>query len=127
MEKYLHSSIEFECTVGVTEGYFHNNEDSSLNFIKLLKQVCAEVENETGLYISFVVKPCKVVYKEEWGCPEDGEDVYVISAVYNPYFEDSPHMWLTSCGLIQEKLKILLNQSTITSVIRESEIRYLHN
>ena len=120
-------SIEFECTIGVTEGYFHNNENASLELIQILKQVCLEIEAETGIYVSFVINPCKVLYKEEWGCPKNGEDVYVISAVYNPYFKDLMETWIKSCELIQRRLKTILNQSTFTSVFREVKIRYLHD
>lgn len=115
---------KFEFTIGVTEGYFHNNENANINFIHLVDKCSREVEELTGIYISFNIIPTITLYKTEWGCPEGGEKTYTISAVRNPKFNDDKDKWKDSCTDVMLKLKNELKQSTVMSEFSEIQVRY---
>ena len=73
----------FEITIGINKGYGHNNE-STVDFEANYQIIATDIYNQTGVYVSGVITPAKVVYNVNWGCPMDGEDVYVIKDVKNP-------------------------------------------
>lgn len=115
---------KFEFTIGVTEGYFHNNENANMNLIHLVDKCSREVEEATGIYVSFNIIPTITIYKTEWGCPIDGEKTYTLSAVRNPKFNDDKEKWKDSCIDVMLKLKNELKQSTVISEFSEIHIRY---
>lgn len=115
---------KFEFTIGVTEGYFHNNENANLDFINLVDKCSREVEEITGIYITFNIIPTITLYKTEWGCPDEGEKTYTLSAVRNPKFNDDADKWKDSCFDVMLKLKNELQQSTVISEFSEIQIKY---
>lgn len=118
---------KFQFTIGVTKGYFHDNENSNVDFISLVDKCAREVETELGLYISFNIYPTTTLYKTEWGCPENGEKTYTLSAVRNPKFNDNHSIWVKCCLSIVDKMKIELEQSTVTAEFSEIELAYFSN
>lgn len=120
----IYDTEKFSFVIGVTEGYFHDNENANIDFIYLVDQVANEVEQQTGIYIAFNIIPSTTVYKKEWGCPEGGEKTYNLSAIRNPQFNKDAVQWIVACNLIVDKLQLILTQSTITSEITRIIMRY---
>lgn len=118
------SSIEFECTIGTAKGYNNTDYIEFKRFVEIVRSVCCEVENSTGIYVSLSVRKNIVIYKKEWGCPDNGEEVYVLNAVYNPFYRDDKQKWIRSCLDIQKLLQKRFNQSTVTSVFRKVSVVY---
>ena len=102
----------FEITIGINKGYNNNNE-STVNFEADYQAIATDIYNQTGIYISGVVLPAKVVYNVDWGCPMDGEDVYVIKGVNNPQFAE-PDKYKEAVTKLIEKLATAFEQSTVT-------------
>lgn len=80
--KFVYS---FKCTMGFTEGYSHNNEESVEKLVDTVQQIAEELYQKSGTYIGCVITPAIVVYRTEWGCPIGGEQVAVITS--NSYFQ----------------------------------------
>ena len=115
---------KFQFTVGVTEGYFHNNENINVDFVKIVDRCVRETEKIFGIYIAFNIIPTITLYKTEWGCPDGGEMTYTLSAIRNPQFNDSSINWKGCCVNVVNRLKAALNQSTITGEFSEVDIKY---
>lgn len=120
-------SEHFSFTIGVTPGYNHNNENSDIGIIPILKKVQNEVEKETGIFISCTIIPSTIIYKEEWGCPSYGEKVFEISSIRNPIFEKDKWKWRKACELIAEKMAIELKQCTVTAYFSSAYVYYIKN
>ena len=117
---------KFEFTIGVTEGYFHNNENSNMNFVELVDKCSREAEDLTGIYVSFNIVPAITLYKSEWGCPKGGEKTYILSAIRNPKFNIDKTNWKVSCLSVVTNLKNKLKQSSVTSEFSEVEMVYFN-
>lgn len=117
----------FSFTIGVTPGYNHHNENGDIDIIPILKKVQDKVEKEADIFVSCVVKPSVVVYKEEWGCPDQGEKIFEISSVRNPIFEKDKWKWRKACELIAQYMAIELEQSTVTAQFRSTYVYYIKN
>lgn len=122
-------------TIGITEGYFHNNEkfvyyyeylDNSNKFISLLKKCSSKIEKEYGIYISLNIMPSVTLYKEEWGCPENGENTYTLSAIRNPVFHPDIELWRKAAVALVKLLKSKLKQSTVTVEFSKIDMLYLN-
>ena len=103
----------FEITIGINKGYGHNNE-STVDFEANYQIIATDIYNQTGVYVSGVITPAKVVYNVNWGCPMDGEDVYVIKGVNNPQFV-KPDKYKEAVTKLIEKLATTFEQSTVTT------------
>lgn len=117
---------KFEFTIGVTEGYFHNNENSDIDFVELVDQCCRAVEKMTGIYVAFNIAPIITLYKSEWGCPKGGEHTYVLSAIRNPKFNDGRARWKNSCLSVMARLKEELRQSSVTGEFSKVKMVYFN-
>lgn len=100
----------FEITIGINKGYNHNNE-ATIDFEADYQAIANDIHHQTGVYVSGVITPAKVVY---WGCPMDGEDVYVIKGVNNPQFT-KPSKYKDAVTRLIEKLATTFEQSTVTT------------
>jgi hypothetical protein len=108
----------FLSVIGINEGYFHNN-DTMLtphpDVYADIQLIADEIYAETGKYVGVVVTPAKVVYKEEWGCPKGGEDVYVLTG--NSFFEsrqdETREAWKGAVELFILRLKEHFKQTTV--------------
>lgn len=103
----------FEITLGINSGYYHNNE-SVIDFEADYQAIATDIYKRTGVYVSAVIIPAKVVYNVDWGCPMDGEDVYVIKGVNNPQFAE-PDKYKEAVTKLIEKLATAFEQSTVTT------------
>ena len=94
MDKKQFSVTAFEgitasAVVGFNAGYGHENQ-STLD----LKQICEDlkvaadkVEQNHGVYVSGSVSIGDAYYKNEWGCPFGGEDVFTLCATCNTTYK----------------------------------------
>ena len=77
--------------------------------------------------------PCKVIYREQWGCPAGGENVIRIEASCNPLYDNEQPaaeyiaLWKQAFIAILEALMIELDQTTITLTFTDGELVYLTN
>ena len=103
----------FEITIGINKGYGHNNE-ATIDFEAGYQAIATDIYNQTGIYVSGVITPAKVVYNVDWGCPADGEDIYIIKGVNNPQFAE-PDKYKEAVTKLIEKLATAFEQSTVTT------------
>ena len=114
MYNHLKQTVDaFEITLGINKGYGHNNECVT-DFEADYQAIATDIYKQTGVYISAVIIPAKVVYNVDWGCPADGEDVYVIKGVNNTQFV-KPADYKKAVTKLIEKLATTFEQSTVTT------------
>ena len=114
MYNHLKQTVNaFEITLGINKGYGHNNEYVT-DFEADYQAIATDIYKRTGVYVSAVITPAKVVYNVDWGCPDDGEDVYIIKGVNNPQFTE-PDKYKDAVTKLIEKLATAFEQSTVTT------------
>lgn len=109
-------SLKFEAVFGVNEGYFHNNENRNIleNISKIWQKKAKDIFEQTNIYISAVITLSKVVYHREWGCPDTGEDVIVITSSANPEFIKDIDLWKEVSIKILKDMQKELKQSRVS-------------
>lgn len=112
----------FEITLGINKSYGHNNECVT-NFEADYQAIATDIYKRTGVYVSAVITPAKVVYNVDWSCPDDGEDVYIIKGVNNTQFV-KPADYKEAVMLLIEKLATTFEQSTVTTTWSTIEFVY---
>ena len=129
----MSNSVTVRATVGVNAGYNHNNENTAIELLDYLahryENVARQEEQDGGLYISAMLTPCRVVYKQEWGCPENGEECVEVSMTYNPTFATwskyPVEEWIASAKNIICEFARALDQSTVNiAVDRKVDTEY---
>lgn len=55
----------FEITIGINKGYGHNNEYVT-DFEADYQAIATDIYKRTGVYVSAVIIPAKVVYNVDW-------------------------------------------------------------
>lgn len=114
--------MKVEAVVGLTPGYNHNNEISELDgVIRFLKDTSEVMYSETGIYISWEVSPTTIIYREEWGCPKDGEKCCRIQAVCNEEYVKDTGKWKKVVLDILSKLRLWGGQVTLLVSFIETE------
>lgn len=113
--------------LGVTAGYFHNNDgDNNLSEVaEAVKSLAAELMEESGIYISGSLKPVRVVYHDDWGCPRGGEQCYEFIATANPTFVADMAAWQDAFVALAKAIKARFQQSTIMVDFVEAQCLYL--
>lgn len=123
MYNHLKQTVDaFEITLGINKGYGHNNECIT-DFEADYQAIATDIYKRTGVYVSAVIIPAKVVYNVDRGCPADGEDVYVIKGVNNTQFV-KPTDYKEAVMLLIEKLATTFEQSTVTTTWSTVEFVY---
>lgn len=123
-------TISFRIVCGVAAGYHHNlsgvaDKELVNKVAKLWQEIAAEELNKNGSYVSAVAQPGSVIYHTDWGCPEGGESVVVISGSANPEFNKDLDAWKATVVKLAKELKKALSQSTLSVEFFESDFVYL--
>lgn len=120
------NTIRWSCTVGVNAGYDLDTQANMAieQFTEIYQKVAAQVYETTGVYISAVITPSRVVYHSEWGCPADGEFSYTISGSCNREFT-TPEEYHKALFVLANRLKEALHQSTLLLEIVPARLIYL--
>jgi hypothetical protein len=123
-EKYI-------LTIGINAGYKDDyktqNNINIKDFTKIAMRLAEEVYAEDLIYPSFVCNKARVGYREEWGCPEDGELVFVLTGVRNPKFIKSEKDFDVAWAHFALKLKKYFRQKTCTLEKQVLNFEYLQN
>lgn len=114
---------------GVSEGYFHNNDNGDINvarLVEIIKKLATDIERDVyNVYLSGVITPVKVSYKTEWGCPIGGEDCFKFECVVNPEFVKDLHYWQVSVEGLANLIKQEFKQTTMTIEFSKVHLVYL--
>ena len=112
-----------QITIGTIAGYNHDNTGAMTldEFCKFLQKFEDEFEEKAKntygnyKYISWLVASGRTVYKEDWGSPKGGEEVFILQTSYtNEYDGDiEEYLWKDNVLRHAKALKEKLNQSTI--------------
>lgn len=119
-------SESFEIVMGVTTGYFHNNEDQikEIEFRADYQKIAGDLFNESGIYISTIITSGDVVYHTDWGCPAGGEKVFIIKGERNPLFVEDAEKYKNIVEEITKRLMSKYEQTTCSLTWREVEFSY---
>ena len=110
------ATVKFSATIGVVAGYGHENEvakPADAIVAEAWQKAAAAVFADTGIYISAVVEPSKVVYHTDWGCPVGGEVAATVSSTANPAFVQDLAAWKKAVLSVVKLVKSELQQSTV--------------
>ena len=119
-------SESFEIVMGVTAGYFHNNEnqDKEVEFKSEYQRIAGELYSDSGVYISAVITSGDVIYHTDWGCPVGGEKVFVIRGDRNPLFMEDEEKYKEVVEEITQRLMNKYDQSTCSLTWKEVSFTY---
>ena len=128
MNSFLSQSIKWSITAGVNKGYDLSTQErmSEEQLVGLFREAAAEVEQASGVYITAVMNLSRTIYKEEWGCPPEGEYTCTFSGSCNTAFSDCD-TYRSALFKLAEILKKKLRQSTLLLEIVPAEICYLRD
>ena len=123
-------TLSFRLVVGVEKGYFHDVKGVADNGLvykvsELWQKLAANEFNQSGIYVSVIAQPAAVIYHQEWGCPQGGESVIVLSGSANPNFIKDLDAWKKVVIKLAKELKEQLNQTTLTIEFQETDLVYL--
>ena len=110
------ATAKFFATFGVVAGYGHENKvakPADAIVAEAWQKAAATVFADTGIYVSAVVEPSKVVYHADWGCPVGGEVAATVSGVANPAFVQDLAAWKKAVLSVVKLVKSELQQSTV--------------
>ena len=79
---------------------------------------------ETGVFVTAVMQPVRMLYRNEWGCPPEGEFGYALHGVRTPRFTGR-EAFLQALELLAERLKARLGQAAMHLEVAETELDYL--
>ena len=115
MEDYKLNHVKAIVTIGTIEGYHPGEDISGIELNKFCEIIQGIEENKfADSSISWLVRPAKAVYKQKWGCPFAGEDVFVLEADYTEYDKGTDiHEWKHNVFVHVDYLKELFKQETV--------------
>jgi hypothetical protein len=106
----------FTITLGINPGYFHDNdlkpEQAITEMIKKWREIAYHVEQQAGFFVSAQIHQGKAIYEIERGCPQEGEDIFIIQGIRNPHKITDAEQWRKAVITICQKLKTHFNQKT---------------
>lgn len=136
MTEAIVQTNKVKAVLGVYEGY--HNEDKPINLLGLIRSISSmyqkiaeknfqEYKKQTGreVYVSAVININATVYREEWGCPKNGEPTFTIECTRNPYFIPDAEEYKTQAVKNILELKELLKQSTVMIEYSTVECSYI--
>ena len=118
-------SIHWSLTIGVSAGYDleHQKGPEEDKMVQIYAEAAAETEEKTGIYISAVIWPTRSIYKQEWGCPKEGEYTFTFTGSCNPAFAET-ETYKEALLELTQRLKEKLLQSTVLLEIVPAEVFY---
>ena len=129
MEKFEYQTEQFTATVGINEGYLHDNpqspEEALEYFAKLWSGIALKVEKELGIFVPVRANSGKVIYQAEKGCPEGGEDVLILQGTRNPYHTADSGKWREAVVTIVEEVKAELKQTTVQVIFQSIDLVFM--
>ncbi len=88
---------------------------------------CAEkTYQETGVYISAALQRNRMLYRQEWGCPANGEQCFELRGTRNPLFAEKDAYKAALIKLV-EMLKEKMKQNAIWLEIQDVQLKYFVN
>ena len=115
MEKYELNHTKAIVTISTIAGYHPGETITGMtfdNFCRFIQEF--EERYYQGDSISWLVKPAKAVYKQECGCPNGGEEVFVLEADYTEYDKGIDiHTWKRNIFNHVEELRQHFKQETV--------------
>lgn len=119
-------TFKWSCTVGVNAGFDLQNQRTVMEdeFAKSYGRIAKDIYERTGIFITAVINPSRVIYHEEWGCPRTGELCFTLSGSCNPSFAE-PESYYSALKMLAADLKKEWNQSTILFEIVPATLIYL--
>lgn len=114
MTKY---SYEYIITFGTVAGYNVDNNKKACKeeVIKSLMDIAIDIEQVTNIYLNGLLSDSTAIYKTEWGCPQNGEEIYEYKILTNPLFvRNSKEQIDQAVHLFANKVKYLYNQESVT-------------
>ena len=91
--------------------------------VRLYNNAVLRVEEECGVYISSTIIPSITIYKNEWGCPKEGEYTYTLSGSCNPAFSDA-EKYKEALLVLAQELRKEFKQSTVLLEMYPAEVVY---
>lgn len=120
-------TIKFFATLGLHEGYFHEN-NSVVEYWGKAERIWQEeaevLYQKTGVFIGAVFVNSKTVYHREWGCPEGGEDTVFITGECNPFYTN-PDIYKERVLELLRIVVLRLKQATSQISFLEVDFEYL--
>lgn len=119
-------TTKFELTIGVNPGYHHNNEITGAAAVvsKLWQKIAEDLHSQGAPYVGATVRNATQVYRTEWGCPEGGEHVAIVTGLMNRHFEDRLGDWIDAVTQISKELKRRLKQEAIYLTFSTCDLVY---
>ena len=77
------------------------------------------------IYVSAVITPSNTVYREEWGCPKNGERTYKLECTRNPKFIEDKYKYIEMATKNIIELKEELNQCTVLLEYSDLDCMYI--
>lgn len=121
-------TLSFSATFGVQPGYGDHASDMGdwLNISEAIHEEIDRVRATGGVVVGCVVQRANVFYPREFGCPELGESVVVITGAHNPKFA-TVGAWRAAVMRLLEALKTRFKQERVTATFSPCETVYLES
>lgn len=115
-------ALKWSIVIGTNPGYGSNirsimNETDFLNYVR---DTADKVYENTGIYISTLVFPASVIYRKEWGCPLDGEPVFILTGCIKFDFNNLENC-RSALFLFTKDLRQKMGQCTVSLDITQTE------
>lgn len=122
----INPSLQFQLTLGVNPGYFHNNEqpDPVGAVVKEWQLAAGEDYKINGIYVAANVIPSITVYAKEWGCPDSGEHTVQVTGVANTKFV-KPDEWREAVVRVTLAVANALQQKTAYLTFHSVDFVYI--
>ena len=107
--------MRFEVVIGVEPGYGKQYDGDAAAAVAAAWQDAQEaVWKSRGVYVSAAVLPCKMVYWQQWGCPEGGEHCAMVVGHGHPTFVKDAAAWKAAVVDGVALVRATLKQSSVT-------------
>lgn len=126
MKQHFDKTETWQLSLGTTPGYALDGQRPlpEADFARLYQDEAEAVFAETGVFVTAVMQPVRMLYRNEWGCPPEGEFGYALHGVRNPRFTGR-EAFLQALEMLAERLKARLGQAAMHLEAAETELDYL--